>query len=288
MTWRRAAVSCRQCDANAQGHNLAFWKGYCDACWQTECSACGEWRPDMISVPASVARDLDFAAGWLCGGCRDNGVTMEEARFLMLLPLFRIWDRGRREESGRRQAHDNGLGPTRIPRQPSRVGRRLYLGDLDDALDTTMLLVENIQGVLCLCPDRLDRKARAGLETAKSRGVAVRTVEAHDDPDFDIMTNAWPAARKLLRSWVGAGMSRILIVCWGGVNRSAAIAGAWLRSAENMSFAMTMETLTRARGTVLTNMSFRRALLTCFRDAQGRSSRRSLALDGRPGSSRRS
>ena len=146
-----------------------------------------------------------------------------------------------------------------------------------------MLLAENIQGVLCLCPDRLDRKARAGLKTAKSRGVAAHTAEAHDNPDFDIMANTWPAARKLLRSWVGAGMSRILIVCWGGVGRSAAIAGAWLRSAENMSFAMTMETLMRARGTVLTNMSFRRALLTCFRDAQGCSSWRSLALDGRPG-----
>ena len=209
--------------------------------------------------PASAANDLMFASGWLCRRCR-NGISVEETRFLMLLPLFRIWNRGRREDSDSRQARGTGLEP--IPHQPSRVGRYLYLGDLDDALDTTTLRELNIKGILCLCPERLDREARARLETARSQGVAIYTLGAHDDPDYDIMTNTWPAARKLLRRWVSAGVSPILVVCWGGVNRSAAIAGAWLRSAEDMSFARTMETLTRARGTVLTNMTFRRALLT--------------------------
>ena len=155
---------------------------------------------------------------------------------------------GRREDSDSRQARGTGLEP--IPHQPSRVGRYPYLGDLDDALDATTLRELNIKGVLCLCPDRLDREARAGLETARSQGVAIYTVEAHDHSDYDIMTNTWPAAKKLLQRWVSAGVSRILIVCWGGVNRSAALAGAWLRSAENVSFARTMETLMRARGTV--------------------------------------
>ena len=214
----------------------------------------------MTSVPASAACDLMFASGRLCRRCRGNGANVQETRFLMLLPLFRIWNRGRREDSDSRQARGTGLEP--IPHQPSRVGRYLYLGDLDGALDTTTLRALNIQGVLCLCPDRLDREARAGLETARSQGVAVYTVEARDDPDYDIMTNTWPAARKLLQRWVSAGVSRILIVCWGGVNRSAAIAGAWRRSAENMSLARTMETLMRACGTVLTNVTFRRALLT--------------------------
>ena len=214
----------------------------------------------MATVPASAANDLMFASGWLCRRCRCNGASVEETRFLMLLPLFRIWNRSRREDSDSRQARGTGLEP--IPHQPSRVGRYLYLGDLDDALDTTTLRELNIKGVLCLCPDRLDREARAGLETARSQGVAIYTVEAHDHSDYDIMTNAWPAARKELQRWVGAGVSPILIVCWGGVNRSAAIAGAWLRSAENVSFARTVETLMRARGTVLTNMTFRRALLT--------------------------
>ena len=256
---REVGAWCRQCGGIA-GTRAAqpFWNGYCPACWETKCCVCDLWRPGLSKIHAGACDDLVFDQGWLCHKCLDDGVTLEEVQFLLLLPLFRIWSQGRREDSTCREA-----GP--IPPQPCRVGRYLYLGDLDDATDTTKLRALNIRAVLCLCPERLDPATQIRLERARSQGVRIRTLQAYDDSNYDILSTTWPIAETLLRRWIDAGAVNILIVCWGGVNRSAVIAGAWLRTAEGFGFPKAMEILTRARGTVLTNMAFRRALLALSR-----------------------
>lgn len=256
---REVGAWCRQCGGIAGARAAQpFWNGYCSACWETKCCVCELWRPGLSKIQSGACDDLVFDQGWLCHKCLDDGVTLEEAKFLLLLPLFRIWSRGRREDSTCREA-----GP--IPPQPCRVGRYLYLGDLDDATDATKLRAMNIHAVLCLCPERLDPATQIRLSRARSQGVRMRTLQACDDSNYDILSTTWPIAETLLRRWVDAGAVNILIVCWGGVNRSAVIAGAWLRTAEGFGFPKAMEILTRARGTVLTNMAFRRALLALSR-----------------------
>jgi len=167
-------------------------------------------------------------------------------------PLFQVWSHRRRKDS-------TGRVDQSVHEQPRQVGKWLFLGDLDDALSLTKLTDRNIGAVLCLCEDRVGPGA---FDPVLAHGVEVSTLPATDATNFDILAITWPAAERILQAWETAGVQNVLVVCWGGVNRSGAIVGAWLRMHEDHSFTAMMSALTQARGTVLTNLAFRRALLT--------------------------
>ena len=126
-----------------------------------------------------------------------------------------------------------------------------------------------------LCADRIGPQSgyeHVPAELAEAR-IHQHILAADDIRGFDIIAvakHAVGAMRTALDSRQDCG---VLVHCWGGVNRSAAVAAAYLTTHCSVPLCAAVDRLTRQRGTVLTNQSFRKQLVRyCFK--QG------LSLDG--------
>ena len=95
----------------------------------------------------------------------------------------------------------------------------------------------------------------------QTRGVELISLAASDDWNFRITEYLWPQARAALGAWRQRGR-RVLVNSFWGVNRSCSVVLLWLVVCEGYTFLEAMRAVTLARGTVLTNHSFR---LQCWR-----------------------
>lgn len=139
----------------------------------------------------------------------------------------------------------------------------LFLGDFDDATNFPRLQSLGISAVLSLC---VERHAADQEQTHSAHGVELVSVPAEDDKsgDYDIIAEAWLQAREQIAVWKAEGR-KVLVNCWGGVNRSSAMLVAWLLTEENFSLRDAVHRVTKVRGTVLTNHMFRLQLLRLSR-----------------------
>ena len=185
-------------------------------------------------------------------------------------PAFQIWSRGRREDSETSPAGKRGkVVPATVP-QPALIfpGMPLYVGDMDDAANLERLQALGIGCVINLCADRIGPKSCYGNVPGElaSAGIHQHILVADDVPGFDIMAvaeHAMGAMKAALGSKKNPG---VLVHCWGGVNRSAAVATAYLTTHCSVPLYAAVAQLMRQRGTVLTNMSFRKQLVRhCFK-----------------------
>ena len=249
LPWR-----CQQCNDQLPQDEDDNW---CAACWASRCEVCGWWRRGMGFVARTRFSDGCFSlVGWVGPECIPPEASDDDRLALCLAPLFRIWARGRRENSVGYGRYDSA------PPQPARVLQWLFVGDFDDVVEPGKLEAMGIGAVLSLCPER---HAEDLAETLLLRGVELASLPALDDWHYHITAEAWPPARATLAAWMQRGR-RVLVNCWGGVNRSCSVVVLWLVVCEGWTFLDAMRAVTLARGTALTNQSFRLQCWRCWRE----------------------
>ena len=95
-------------------------------------------------------------------------------------------------------------------------------------------------------------------------GIYQHILVAYDDRDFNIVPVA-EHAMGAIRAALDAGLG-VLVHCWGGVNRSAAVAALYLTTQCGVPLTAAVRQLTQQRGTVLTNQAFCKQLVQhCFK-----------------------
>lgn len=198
---------------------------------------------------------------WLCEGCAS--LTNVERRELANLgqvlkgATFSVWQRGTRERANVRQ-------DVPVP-QPGRLRPWLCVGDLDDVckLADGDLAHLNISRVLLLCKNHLHGNFSEYIlrEKLSARGIRLDVVDALDSYGFDIVRCCREVTAKVGSEAVAGGAGIVLVNCYGGVNRAGAASVMMLMLAEKLSLLEAASQVVQARGTVLTNLCFRRQLV---------------------------
>ena len=195
------------------------------------------------------------------------GLSSQEISALVKLeaiePRFKVWGGGRREDSESRR------GEVLTVQQPARIfpGLALYIGDMDDAADVQHLVDLNIGCVINLCADRTHSEYAYVPSKLGEVGIHQQILVAGDYCGFDIISVAKHVMSTIDTTLQAAHKSGVLIHCWGGVNRSAAVAAFFLVSKCRVPLFAAVDQLMRRRGTVLTNRSFRKQLVQyCFQE----------------------
>ena len=194
-----------------------------------------------------------------CRWCIDTEAALSASEIEMMKALasinarFSIWDRRRRNQFGTVIKLKNPPVP-----QPAKIcsSIELYVGDMDDVADIERLQFLNIKSVLTLCPECLTGVYMDVPARLCSAGIVQMCFPAVDSKDFDIV-------RKVIRAGAANFIDNrlryggVLVHCWGGVNRSTAVAVAYVMKATQMSLTTVVNDAMNTRGTVLTNYLFR-------------------------------
>ena len=207
-----------------------------------------------------------------CSWCVDEADELHPKEVSALLkidriiPVFCIWKAGRREDSN--ESHACRTCRSLPVRQPARAfpGIPLYIGDMDDACDLKRLAELQIGCIVNLCPERIAYGYEHAPAQLAQAGIDQHILFAEDSKDFDIMRiadNAFGAIHSRLNT--NSENPGVLIHCWGGVNRSAAVAIAFLTIHCDVPLWTAINNAMQQRGTILTNQSFRKQLVRrCF------------------------
>jgi hypothetical protein len=200
-----------------------------------------------------------------CSWCVDAARNLSsEARLtladLAKLPMaFKIWSHGRREDSS--ETTDFHQLPVQQPAEVSpSLAPGLFLGDLDDAADIPKLLVLGVSWVFILCPERLTGNYLQLPLHLSENGIKLVSWPADDSSQFDIVAQVLDQGACEIIDVVLL-KARVLVVCWGGVNRSAAVAIAFLTWKRRLPLLTAVRQTIQNRGTVLTNHAFRHFLV---------------------------
>jgi len=171
-------------------------------------------------------------------------------------PRFAVWLSGRREDS------NGGKNLSPLVPQPGEVQCGLHIGDLDDARRVDKLVQLQVAAVLLLCPEYLPKAEAEDGEALDKRlasaGIAFKSIPAKDRRHYDIVAKTFPQAFDFIDSFAGR---RVLICCYGGVNRSAAVLVGFLVLRRQVDLISAVQAAMEARGTILTNRSFRHMLV---------------------------
>ena len=169
---------------------------------------------------------------------------------------FKIWNNGRREDS-------DGINILPVE-QPAQIlpDVRLYIGDIDDAADIEKLKRLNIKSVVNVCSEQVSKYRQYYWLPSELAAAQIDQLilVAEDRWDFNIL----PVAEKafgFIKKALKESESGVLIHCYGGVNRSGAIAAAYLTDELSLSLYEAIECLRHVRGTVLTYKEFVRQLV---------------------------
>ena len=144
--------------------------------------------------------------------------------------------------------------------QPAQIAPRtvpgLFVGDLDDVKNVSRLCELGIGFVLNLCPENLYGEYAELPALLALNGIKQLTWPAEDFWNFDIVDMV---VKQGACDFIEMGLrsAGVLVNCWGGVNRSAAVAVAFLVLKKNISLVGAVREAMTQRGTVLTNYYFR-------------------------------
>ena len=122
--------------------------------------------------------------------------------------------------------------------------------------DVGKLSALGIGFVLNLCPHRLTGRYADIPSQLAMASIKRLAWPADDDPNFNILGEVIHCgALEFVQN--GFRVAGVLINCWGGVNRSGAVAVADLALKSNYSLVCAVRQVMSQRGTVLTNKAFR-------------------------------
>ena len=138
---------------------------------------------------------------------------------------------------------------------PARIAPDLLLGAAAHAADLVQLEALGVTAVLNLAPQSCDDP----VGSYAAREIGYTALEADDFSDYPLLELHLEQARELYAEVAAAG-GTLLVHCFAGVNRSAAIAVALLMLTRRTPLVPTLTSVAALRPFVLTNRSFRRQL----------------------------
>lgn len=148
--------------------------------------------------------------------------------------------------------------------QPAQILDWLFLGDLGEAMDISMLRRRGISAVLNviswweLCsrlPDDLPPERLTSMFAAE--GIDYLGLDLEDRLFSDLDTpSGWLGAEEYLDQCLQAGR-KVLVNCYAGHNRSAAIVVCWLVLREKWDVLEALAHVQKLRGCVLSNHGYR-------------------------------
>jgi hypothetical protein len=163
-------------------------------------------------------------------------------------PAFDVWRKGSRQNLEVQQPASAALGMD-----------QLLIGDLGDVNVSTWER-KPFDAVLILCPEMITGDYIAQVNELDSRGVVVWVCPSFDTWDFDIVDEVLLPGRQGALEWVSRHLKQqrtVLVVCWGGVNRSGAVVAACMVFHYKWPLVPAVRAQMKQRGLVLTNRSFR-------------------------------
>ena len=134
----------------------------------------------------------------------------------------------------------------------------LFIGDLND-VKIKKIDELRIDAVVILCPEMVSGKYEEEINWAIAAGVEVKSYSARDNESDELLEVFFDCV-DFIREQLNKNR-RVLVTCWGGVNRSSAIVIGTLVIHYGMALLPAIKVLMQQRGTVLTNRHFRYLLL---------------------------
>ena len=227
------------------------------------CLCCGDKRGYRSLSSDAIMRRLSVKGDFhCCSWCEDKvaELTPDAARALVELdkirPAFKVWRGGRREDSGEAAGKSLAL-PVPQPAQIAPFAEPgLFVGDLDDVKNVPLLRELGIGFILNLCPEHLNGEYADLPAQLAQDGIKQLTWPAEDSWNFDIVDKVVnQGACDFIE--MGLRSAGVLVNCWGGVNRSACVAVAYLVLRKQLCLVGAVKQAMAQRGTVLTNRYFR-------------------------------
>mmetsp|Transcript_68703 Transcript_68703/g.174522 ORF Transcript_68703/g.174522 Transcript_68703/m.174522 type:complete len:244 (+) Transcript_68703:69-800(+) len=238
------------------------------------CLCCGYETDRITAISGRITSDPPFHC---CEWCQEEAALLapEVADVLVQLeaipPAFSLWGRGRRED-----AAEGAVRTAALP-QPAEIASGLFVGDLGDVANISRLEELNIKTVVNLCAEKLHGEYAELPARLAEAGIVQAIWLAEDKPHYDIVSKvAQDGACDFIDRRLRAG--GVLVNCWGGVNRSASVAVAYLVLWQGVPLVDAVRSAMAVRGTVLTNRSFRLRLALAAH-AAGRPSLGKVASD---------
>ena len=185
----------------------------------------------------------------------DKVLNEEEDNALQALdkikPCFSVWSENQQTKN------------QQLPElQPARVlsDLPLYIGDIDDAADVENLISLGIGCVVNLCADKIWEYQQLPMQLAGA-GIHQHIMYAIDREYFPIINVAEHVADAIAASLSRPKKNGVLIHCYAGKNRSAAVMIHFLTTRKKVPLVTAIQIVMRKRGTILTNKGFRLQLV---------------------------
>ena len=185
-------------------------------------------------------------------------------------PPFTVW-----EENNDGSCTKN---PVLLEPQPAKVlpHEPLYIGDIDDAANVKKLKSLEIGCVVSVCADKMKGKYEQLPIQLADAGIQQHILWAWDREYFPIINVAEHVADAIDASLSKPQKNGVLIHCYAGVNRSAAVMIYFLTTRRELPLVTAIEQVMEKRGTILTNIGFQKQLVRhCFNNG--------LELEGESG-----
>ena len=151
--------------------------------------------------------------------------------------------------------------------QPAKVlqDEPLYIGDIDDAANVELMKRLEIGCVVSVCADKMNGKYEQLPKQLADAGIQQHIVWAWDRQYFHIINVAEHVADAIDASLSNPQKNGVLIHCYAGKNRSAAVMIHFLTTRREWSLVTAIQRVMEKRGTILTNTGFRKQLVRhCF------------------------
>eukprot|EP00931_Biecheleriopsis_adriatica_P010685 TRINITY_DN111756_c0_g1_i1.p1 TRINITY_DN111756_c0_g1~~TRINITY_DN111756_c0_g1_i1.p1 ORF type:complete len:322 (-),score=56.53 TRINITY_DN111756_c0_g1_i1:4-969(-) len=241
---------CHQCGRAESEPAKKRFRGnsYCQSCFQSKCSLCNAWAVGMQKL----------AGCWECPACN----SLSEDGRKRLCQLHRVLERASFHPSLLR-------GSDTLPRQPGEINAWLCIGDIGDAMALLEGKLEDrgITTVVTLCKNHLLPDYRGmtleSFENAfQEAGIKLLVLDARDSASYDMLgTGGVLAAVTAIAQEVKTTGGKLLVHCFGGVNRASVTCIALLMLLERLPLLEAAEAVVARRGAVLGNLAFRRQLV---------------------------
>jgi hypothetical protein len=145
----------------------------------------------------------------------------------------------------------------------SEVMPGLFLSNGQIAQDLALLRAQRISHVLNMAPIEVPTTAEFYAEEKMD----FKAIVAKDEFDYDVMQH-WPEARAYLDAALNEQNGRVLVHCQAGINRSGAIAVAYMMVTRRRLLVDAAKSAKRKRYQLITNLNFQLSLVK-FASAEG-------------------
>lgn len=207
-----------------------------------------------MSLLAVTGQGLDGQQYWGCPNCKPELDALSCRGRQALVAMGKIKSPGMIWRPGNRHRDQTGL-----PQQPAEVWPNVFIGDLDDCKDMQHLDDLGVGFVIILCPEQLSWRPYDTLAQNLHAKWGIRSMSwcAEDNSYYDFTNKViFDGALDVMKRELNSA-TKVLVCCWGGVNRSACLVIGFLVFHLGIPLVTAMHWVTQLRGTVLTNRYFR-------------------------------